>query len=88
MTNTRPIHPVERQNFSTLIDAIQSDRACLLSCYDSLLEQPAILVCAINFTPDVNEPYEFIPLAYLCDGNPYERFLPPDAYRATLRETS
>jgi hypothetical protein len=62
MNNTRPIHLSEKQNFSTLIDAIQSERACLFSCYDSLLNQPAVLICAVNITSDVKDPYEFVPL--------------------------
>ena len=77
MYHTRPICPAQKQNFETLVAAIQAGHACLMSVYDTSHDQPAVLVCAVNHLPDQAEPIEFVPLAMLCDDNPYSRFVPP-----------
>ena len=77
MQLTRPINESEKRNFDTLIAAMRADRVCLVSTFDHQDQQPAILICAVNCSPDAYEPIELIPLARLCDGNPYDRFSPP-----------
>ena len=83
MPHTRPIHPTEKQNFDTLVSAMKAGRACLMSVYDTKTKKPTVLVCAVNHCPDDAEPIEFVPLAMLCDGNPYSRFVPPIHEEAT-----
>jgi hypothetical protein len=77
MYHTRPIHPAAKRNFNTLLSAVEANRICLLSVYDTQDQQPAVLVCAVNHYPDESECFEFIPLARLCDGDPYTRFITP-----------
>jgi hypothetical protein len=78
MPHTRPINDAEKQNFDTLVSAIKSDRACLLSVRDLRHDRPTVLICAVNYYPDAEECFEFVPLAALCGENPYERFAPPN----------
>jgi hypothetical protein len=77
MQLTRPINESEKRNFDTLIAAMQADRVCLVSTFDHQDQQPAILICAVNYSSEAYEPNELVPLARLCDGNPYDRFSPP-----------
>ena len=77
MQLTRTITEFEKRNLDTLISAVKSDRVCLISTFDLQEQQPATLICAVNYSPDAHESIEFIPLARLCDGNPYDRFMPP-----------
>lgn len=78
MKLTRPINESEKRNFDTLIAAMQADRVCLVSVFDHQDQQPAMLICAVNCSPDACESIELIPLARLFDGNPYDRFSPPN----------
>ena len=73
MYHTRPISHAEKQNFDTLISATRADRICLVSTFDSHQAKTAVMVCAVNHPPDDPESFEFVPLAKLCNGNPYER---------------
>ncbi len=57
MTHTRPINPVEKQNFETLVAAIHAGRACLMSVYDQQTDRPAVPVCAINHSADDATPF-------------------------------
>jgi hypothetical protein len=77
MHHTRPINEAEKQNFETLLSAVRADQVCLLSALDSRDQRPAVLLCAVNYQPDAAECYEFVPLAVLCGGDPYTRFIPP-----------
>lgn len=79
MPPTRPINDAEKQNFETLVAAAKADRICLVSSIDTLDQSPMVLVCAVNFAADADRCYEFVPLARLCDSDPYERFLPPNS---------
>ena len=77
MQLTRLINESEKRNFDTLIAAMRADCVCLVSTFDHQDQQPAMLICAVNCLPDAYQPIEFIPLARLCDGNPYDRFSTP-----------
>ncbi len=85
---TLPINDAEQQNFETLISATKSDRICLVSAFDNVDQRPAVMVCAVNYSPGANESFEFVPLARLCDGNPYERFEPPTAQQSSHGDPS
>jgi hypothetical protein len=77
MQPAQPISDAEKQNFETLLSAVRADQICLLSTIDSREQRPAMLLCAVNYQPEADECFEFVPLAVLCDGDPYERFVPP-----------
>jgi len=77
MPTIRPINDAEKRNFDTFVSAVKADRICLVSSLDSIDQSPAVLVCAVNYSPNEEECFEFVPLARLCDGNPFERFSPP-----------
>lgn len=85
---TRPINESEKRNFDTLIAAMQADRICLVSVFDNQDQQPAILICAVNCSSDAYEPIELIPLAKLCDGNPYDRFSSPSHESSSQTDSS
>ena len=88
MQLTRPINVSEQRNFDTLIAAMQADRVCLVSVFDHQYQQPAILICAVKYSSDAYEPIELIPLARLCDGNPYDRFSPPSYESSSQTDSS
>ena len=71
-----PIDTPSKTNFETLVDAITEHRICLLSAFDQHTHEPVFMVCAVNPDPDIQDGLQFVPLATLCTGNPYERFLP------------
>ena len=77
MPQTRPINSAEKQNFETLISAIKADDACLMSVFDHHNQKPVVMICAVNRHPQEAAEFEFVPLAVLCDGDPYSRFMPP-----------
>lgn len=77
MPPIRPLSTISKRNYQALLAAAASDRICLMSCYDSTIDKPATLICAVNVHPDAYEPYEFVPLAMLCEDDPYARFIPP-----------
>lgn len=79
MTHTIPISIPCSRNFQTLVDAVQSDRVCLMSVFDSIRNEPATLICAVNIDESAEQVYEFVPLATLCDDNPYLQYIPPTA---------
>lgn len=88
MPSTRPINDAEKQNFETLVSAFRTDRICLVSSIDLADQSQAVLICAVNYLSDEEECFEFVPLARLCDGNPYERFLPPGHRADRLSENA
>ena len=61
-------------NFETLKKAFKNKAVALMECTDAETGKPVITVCAVNI---VNGEYEFIPLAKMFDGNPFEELLPP-----------
>lgn len=77
MNSIQSIPKDVRENFSTLCDAVQADRICLLSVFDSTQGKPATVVCTVNYHEYDDQPYELIPLAMMFEENPYARFVPP-----------
>ena len=60
-------------NLDTIIHAAHNNRLCLLECTNKAGE-PVITLCAVN---EVGDEFEFIPLAKMFDGNPFEELQPP-----------
>ena len=63
-----------RANFETLQRASQQGDLCLVECRDAATGQPVFALCAVNYT---EETAEWVPLAKLFAGNPYEELVPP-----------
>ncbi|KKN81503.1 hypothetical protein LCGC14_0317620 [marine sediment metagenome] len=71
-----------RNNFETLRRAFKDDSIALMECTDAKTGKPVFVVCASNMTwnEEMGEPaYEFIPIARMFDGNPYEEVNPPES---------
>ena len=64
-----------KTNFDTLLRAVHSGDAALLECQDARTGAQAIVICAVQRD---GEEYQFVPLARLFDGNPYEELNPPN----------
>jgi hypothetical protein len=64
-----------KANFETLRAAVNNGHAALVDCQLRESGQPVAVICAVN----IDEQYEFVPLAMLFDGNPYELLAPPDS---------
>jgi len=73
----------EKANFKTVQKAAKAGQLALLECTDAKTGNRVPVIVAVNVTrqPD-EEAYEFIPLARMFTGNPYDEVLPPDARRA------
>lgn len=68
-----------KNNFETLKRAVRAQGACLLEARRKADGQIVALLCAVNDSPGNPEyQYEFVPLAVMIEGNPYELFEPPD----------
>ena len=65
-----PIGDSYKTNFDTLRRAAENGDLCLLEVYDRITGKPAVMLCA-GFT-DEEEHVNLIPLAQMCDSNPYE----------------
>lgn len=66
-----------RANFETLKRAILQGDACILECRDKKTGEDVPVICAVQYSGDDREPYEFVPLAKLFNENPYEEMEPP-----------
>ncbi|MGA2069488.1 MAG: DUF6117 family protein [Thermoguttaceae bacterium] len=64
-----------RQNFDTLLRAADNADLCLVSAIRRVDRKPVALVCARQRNQD--ETFTPVPLAVLCEGNPYVDFEDP-----------
>lgn len=62
-------------NFKTLMRAADSKQLALLDCRDKNTGKPVRVIVAVNKD---GEAFEFVPLARMFDGNPYDELDPPD----------
>ena len=67
--------PGHKLNFETLQQAMLARDAALLDCRRIGSGEQVAAICAVNRQADGS--IEFVPLAKLFDGNPYEEILPP-----------
>lgn len=65
-----------RSNFETLLQAAADNALALLECRDAETGAHRYVVCAVGFKDDH---YALTPFGHLCDGNPYEVYVPPGA---------
>ncbi len=76
------IPEVHQKNFDTLMRACKDGNVALMECTDAETGNPVFVICASNMSWDEekNEPsYEFIPVAKMFDGDPYEEVNPPES---------
>lgn len=63
-----------KANFKTLELACRNGDLALLECTDAATGAPVTVIVAVQQRGDQ---YEFVPLAKLFDGNPYDELTPP-----------
>ena len=63
-----------KTNFDTLVTAVSNGDVALLSCRDAKTNELRAVVCAV-MTDGADK--ILVPLATLCDGNPYDELSPP-----------
>ena len=68
------IQPGYKMNLETLISAAKNGDLALMECRDKQTDKPVITICAVQKDSEV---FEFIPLAKMFDGNPYDELNPP-----------
>lgn len=75
---TLPIPDTIKANFTTLSKAMDATDVCVMSAVRKADRKPVWLICAVNYNSDEKgQEYEFVPLAEMIDGNPYELYDPP-----------
>jgi hypothetical protein len=72
--------PGYRDNYNTLLRAAANKDLALMACTDRTTGKDVAVLCAVQ--PGGEGTLEFVPLAKLFDGNPYDELLPPGAERA------
>lgn len=65
-----------KPNFETLRDAVRTGRIALLETMDARTGELVACIVAVNPTEDGGA--DFVPIARMLDGNPYEYMMPPD----------
>lgn len=65
-----------KPNFETLRDAVRTGRIALLETKDARTGETVACLVAVNPTEDGGA--EFVPIARMLDGNPFEYMMPPD----------
>lgn len=68
--------PGYKANFMQLVNAAKNGDLCLISAIRKSDRKPVALVCAMNYVPD-DAPYQPMPYAVMCEGNPFEDFEDP-----------
>jgi Family of unknown function (DUF6117) len=69
-----PISKGDRRNFQTILEAARRGDLALLECVDTESGTPRSVVCAVNRR---DQEFEFVQLAKLFHGNPYNELEPP-----------
>ena len=64
----------DKLNFEMMLEAAKQGDLALLECIDSSSGEVRSVVCAVNRS---GETFEFVPLAKLFAGDPYEEVMPP-----------
>ena len=74
---TRPLalRRGDKANFNTLLKAAKAGEVCLFSTTRKADKAKVALICAVNRDPSLGG--EFVPLAVMIEGNPYELFEAP-----------
>jgi hypothetical protein len=72
-----PIAEHHRSNFETLEQAFVNGDVCLLACTDKTTGVMIPTICAMKNSGDDEAPIEFVPLAKMFLGVPYDEIDPP-----------
>jgi Family of unknown function (DUF6117) len=64
-----------KPNFKTLRKACKNNNLALVECLDLKTKQKVAMVCAVHWD---GKQFNLVPLATMNEGNPYERFSPPN----------
>lgn len=72
-----------KTNFETLKAAADAGDLCIMEVYNRISGAPAVLVCATY--QDDDGYINFVPLARMFDGNPYEEYVTEEAAIAKYR---
>lgn len=62
-----------KANFETMKRAFAAGHVAIMECSDAKTGAPVIVVCATQYR---DGQCEFVPLAKMFDGNPYEELVP------------
>lgn len=62
------------ENFKVMMAAAKNGDLALMECTDKATGKPVIAICAVNH---VDGTFEFVPIARMFDGNPYDEMEPP-----------
>jgi hypothetical protein len=65
-----------RSNFDTLLRAASDNALALMECRDAETGAYRYVICAVSFD---GKHFAMTPFGHLCDGNPYEVYVPPNA---------
>lgn len=68
-------------NFDTMLRAAANGHLALLECKDAKTGEPVYTIVMVSMHG--NE-YEFIPVARMFDGNPYDHVVPPTVEEVTV----
>ncbi len=68
-----------KANFETMKQASDAGMLALIECTNKSDGEKAYVICCVNWHPEEDEEYEFVPIAKLFDGNPYDEILPVGA---------
>lgn len=69
-----------RKNFNTLLRAAENGDLALVECTDAKTGEPKYVLTAMQREKDGQ--ITMVPFGHLCDGNPYEEYLPPSTEKA------
>jgi hypothetical protein len=75
-----------KKNFETLRRAVFQGDAALMECQVAATGEVVAVVCAVNRLP--NGDVEFVPIATMFAGNPYEMLNPPNPEGGFLTPTT
>lgn len=65
-----------KHNFHQLLKAAEHHHLALMECKEKKTGKLVYTLCAVQ--TDGGESYQFVPVAKLFDGDPYEELEPPD----------
>jgi hypothetical protein len=71
-----PLSAGHKQNFNTLRRAFRAGNVALMECQVAATGEAVAVICAANRLPDGS--VEFVPMATMFPGNPYEAVNPPN----------
>ena len=74
--NGAAIPSYQKKNFETMQQAVKAGQVAIMRCTDAKTGEYVTVVCIVNEDEDS---YEFLPVAKMFEGNPYDEVLPPSS---------